>query len=36
VLGGCSIWHGMPRWQCVDCDHQWGKIELPEIEISDA
>ena len=23
VLGGCTIWNGMPDWRCKNCDHAW-------------
>jgi len=25
VLGGCCITDHDPKWECNDCDHQWGK-----------
>lgn len=30
VLGGCCIFGNDPRWQCTECWHKWGAIELPD------
>ena len=35
VLGGCTIWNGMPEWHCVGCKHRWGRIELPDVDEAD-
>ena len=27
VLGGCLVTDHDPRWECNDCNHQWGERE---------
>lgn len=27
VLGGCVVFEGSPRWQCVACHHRWGELQ---------
>ncbi len=29
TLGGCCITDDDPLWQCIACDHRWGKTEAP-------
>lgn len=36
VLGGCCVWDGMPKWQCVDCHEEWGAIAFAKDEEADA
>ena len=28
VLGGCVISGEDPKWQCNECEHQWGSLEF--------
>ena len=28
ILGGCCITDDDPLWQCVECQHRWGKREV--------
>ena len=25
ILGGCLVTNNDPRWECNDCNHQWGE-----------
>ena len=25
ALGGCGVSDDNPRWQCMECEHRWGK-----------
>ena len=27
ILGGCLVTNNDPRWECNDCNHQWGERE---------
>jgi primosomal protein N' len=27
ILGGCCVTGDDPQWHCVECRHQWGKME---------
>lgn len=27
VLGGCLVTNHDPKWECNDCNHQWGERE---------
>ncbi len=27
ILGGCCVTDDDPLWQCMECDHRWGKME---------
>ena len=27
VLGGCYVTDHDPKWECNDCQHQWGERE---------
>ena len=27
ALGGCYVTDNDPKWECNDCNHQWGKRE---------
>ena len=28
VLGGCLTFGGEPAWQCGECDHKWGELDI--------
>ena len=27
ILGGCIVTNHDPKWECNDCNHQWGERE---------
>jgi len=27
VLGGCCVFQGSPKWQCLTCNQSWGVID---------
>jgi len=32
VLGGCCITEHDPKWECNECNHQWGRREDDELD----
>jgi hypothetical protein len=32
ILGGCCVTDHDPKWECNDCNHQWGNREDDELD----